>query len=883
MISAIVAPMQVYAAQDPSQFDQIVEFNIPLLRADKALILFAEQADITLIFPFEETSEMMASQLVGKYKVTDALSILLAGRPLKLSMNNGRISVLSDTGDREKHMKKSLFGRMLAAITAGFLTTGIAVADDDSSSVQAPRTIEEVVVTATRRAASIQDVPISITALTDEDIEATGAQSLQDLADSVTNMIYPDSAYAGGADISIRGIFSRVDPFQVGFDSGFSVYLDGAYLGRSFSNNTDLGEIERVEVLKGPQGTLFGKNTIAGAISVVSKKPDANNFGASVKVDAGNYGLARLRGSVNVPMIEDTLAARLSIQTTKRDGYVKNLTIPGDDRGNQDIDSGRLQIGYTPSEDTDIYLNIDVLDSKYNPMGGYGIEFTEVTPIGARTDVFVEGVDYDNVPFTTFRDIREPVVQKNRGVSLSIEHRLKNDFTLASITGWRDDTLETVQDIDAVPYDGYHMLRRDNKQEMLTQEFRVSSPAYDRFDFVAGLYMLKQDNLYSPLGRIGEWWFGPGLAGVLADIENEVNVKSYAAFFHGNIRLTDYLTLFGGGRYTAETKKQNLISNFVRNADGTPSAGLCTAFGYECGTNVRAPVDIDDKEPSWTIGLRYTASPDFMTYGSIARGFKSSAFNYSNNQQKDFDNNVLMATPEFVTSYEVGFKSDWLENRLRVNASFFYLDYEDLQVKSFCPSCGLLGAGANIFGNAAAVTSQGFELEVRSQLTESLSAGLGIGYVDSKFDDFKGLALPRGAGAPGDEKDANPMDGLTDASGNQVPLAPKWTANATLEHVHSLALGGNVVSRLDYNFIDERYGAEGASNTADYLLPAYGTLKMRFGYEAANERWSVFLWAKNLTDEVEPEEARFSAFISNRYGYRYIEPRTYGVSFTYGF
>jgi iron complex outermembrane receptor protein len=558
------------------------------------------------------------------------------------------------------------------------------------------------------------------------------------------------------------------------------------------------------------------------------------------------------------------------------------LTIPGDDRGNQDINSGRLQIGYTPSDATEMYLNIDVLDSKYNPMGGYAIEFTEVTPIAPRTDVFVEGVDFDNVPFTTFRDIREPVVQKNRGVSLSMEHRLENGFTLASITGWRDDALETVQDIDALPYDGYHLVRRDNKQEMLTQEFRVASPAYDSFDFVAGLYMLKQDSLYVPVGRIGEWWFGPGLAGVLADIENEVNVQSYAAFFHGNIRLTDDLTLFGGGRYTTETKKQNLISNFIRLPDGTPSASLCAAFGYECGTNVGSPMDIDDKEPSWTIGLRYTTSPDFMTYASIARGFKSSAFNYSNNQQKDFDNNVLMAKPEFVTSYEVGFKSDWLQNRLRVNASAFYMDYEDLQVKSFCPSCGLLGAGANIFSNAAAVTSRGFELEVRSQLTDSLSAGLGIGYVDSKFDDFKGLALPRGVGAPGDDKDADPVDGLTDASGNRVPLAPKWTANATLEHVHGFAVGGQLVSRLDYNFIDERFGAEGASNTAEYLLPAYGTLKMRVGYESSDERWSVYLWANNLTNELEPEEARFSAFISNRFGYRYIEPRTYGLSYTYG-
>jgi iron complex outermembrane receptor protein len=217
--------------------------------------------------------------------------------------------------------------------------------------------------------------------------------------------------------------------------------------------------------------------------------------------------------------------------------------------------------------------------------------------------------------------------------------------------------------------------------------------------------------------------------------------------------------------------------------------------------------------------LRYTNEKDQMFYGSIARGFKSSAFNFSNNPQNDFNYESLLADPKFVTSYEVGFKACWLENKVQVNGAVFYLDYEDLQVKAFYPTCGVLGAGANIFSNAAAVTSPGFELELRSHLTSKLDISAGVGYVDSTFDDFKGLALPRGAGSPGDDNDGNAVDGLSDASGNHVPIAPKWTFNGAAEHAHMFSNGATLQSRWisDLLMSDMRQKAQRIPLTTFYL------------------------------------------------------------------
>lgn len=326
----------------------------------------------------------------------------------------------------------------LATTLVGFV--GGAHAQEAEQTPEEPKTLDLVVVTATKRAENLQDVPISISAFSAAQIEATGSQNLQDLASSIPNLVYPSSREGGGADISIRGVFQQAQPLQIGFDNGYGVYLDGVYMGKHFSVNQDLGEIDRVEVLRGPQGTLFGKNTIAGALNIVSKRP-GNEFEGRVSADIGNYNLKRLRASVNLPIVEDVLAVRVALAGTERDGYVENKTL-GVDLANIDDINGRILVGFTPTSKTGIYLS---LDHRHSVSRHYE---AENAAIGATNYVA------DNVPYTVFRDFVDRNDLKTFGTSLTTEHEFDNQFSLTSITGYRDDQINAPRDVDGSSFLG---------------------------------------------------------------------------------------------------------------------------------------------------------------------------------------------------------------------------------------------------------------------------------------------------------------------------------------------------------------------------------------------------------------------------------------------
>ncbi len=721
------------------------------------------------------------------------------------------------------------------------LNTSIILADGNKG-------LEEVVVTATKRASSLQDVPISITALTSTDIKNTGSQDFRDLSNNIPNITFPNGAgYYGSVDIAIRGIYSRVHLDQIGFDAGLGVYVDGVYTGKSMSSNADLLDIERVEVLRGPQGTLFGKNTIAGAINIVSKKP-GNEFEGSIEAELGNYDLYRIKVGANIPIIENLLASRISLSKASRDGYITNVFLNDDDVGSYDNFSSRLQLAYTPTDETRVYLNVDIFDSDVKP---YVLE----NLLGASS-----AYPSDNKHYTIYRDIEELSDQDNHGISLIVEHDLANGFSVTYISGFRDDITFIQSDVDSTPLFGDHAFL-EVEQKMWTQEFRVSSPADTWYDYVAGLYYFNQRNNREILGELGSDW-SPLLEGNIFT-ELSIDVVSYAAFVHSNIRLDDRFTLFAGARYTDETKEISKASQF--NGDSPPSVSLFTEGDFSI------PLDVEDRDPSWIVGLQYQITGDAMIYGSVSTGVKSGAFNapFSYSDADLADPSSITVAPEFVTNYEIGFKSSWLDGQLRLNGAMFYMDYKDLQVRAYNPSGGLAGLGAIELSNAGAATSEGFELELSARPIEGLAITAGLGYVNAQFTDFEGLAAPRG--------------GFIDASGNEIPLAPKITFNTAIQYDGTFGNGGSWMSRLEYNYVDERYAAEGAVGTREYLLPDYSVLNARIGFRTSDDHWGVYFWGKNLTNEQEPTEARFSAFITPRYAQRYLDPRTYGLSIGYQF
>ncbi|WP_084421743.1 TonB-dependent receptor [Henriciella litoralis] len=729
--------------------------------------------------------------------------------------------------------------------------TGAVHAQEADQDTEQSRTLETVTITATKREENLQDVPISISAFSEAQIEATGSQNLQDLANSIPNLVYPSSREGGGADISIRGVFQQAQPLQIGFDNGYGVYLDGVYMGKHFSVNQDLGEIERVEVLRGPQGTLFGKNTIAGALNIVSKRPD-NEFGGQVSAEIGNYDLRRVRASVNVPIVEDKLAFRLALSGTERDGYVKNKTL-GVDLANIDDFNGRLLVGYTPTPNTGVYLSVD---HRHSVSRHYEAE---------NADIGFTNYTGDDEPFTVYRDFVDRNDLQTFGTSLTVEHEFENGFSLTSITGYRDDKINAPRDVDGSDFGGYNRNKMVVGQNLFTQELRLASPEYDRFDYVAGLYYFKQANSRDEVAEVLPTWI-PALVG-FANFQYDVDVESYAAFFHSNFRVTDDFTLFGGLRYTDETKELEALQT-------SDPAAILPAFGVPFG-QADIDEDIQDSDISYTAGLRYQFTDDIMAYGSVATGYKSGAFNVGGNITTGILANDLTVDPESVTSYEAGMKTRLFNGMVQLNGAVFLLNYDDLQVRVFDPTVGTIGT--NVLKNAASVESKGFELELSARPTDPLLVALGIGYVDSTYDSFEGVPLQRPAGSFGDDNDGV-IDRRTDATGNRVPLAPKWTINAAVGYDVPLPNQGQWRSRLDYNYKSERYGADGSTNDPADLLPGYSLINVRTGYESPDGNYGIYLWAKNLTDERELDETRYIQFITSRLQQRYIEPRTYGVS-----
>ena len=741
-----------------------------------------------------------------------------------------------------------LFGTASTALLMVSSTLSVPAFAQEGATAQV---IEEVVVTATRRTESLQEVPISISVVSADDIVATGALDMKDLSTMVPNFVFAESPNQGLSFMAIRGMYSRVEPQDIGFDSSVGVYVDGVFHSRQFNANSNMGEVERVEVLRGPQGTLFGRNTISGAVNITTKKPDTDEFYGNLSVDIGDRNFVHGRGSVNIPLIEDTLAIKLFAEALEKDGYVDNITTGNDNLGSKDRTSGRFQLRYTPGDQTTIDLSVSVYESESD-------------------DYFFEHIDgpaSDGRDYTTTNNVENTSKIELFNTSLLIEHEFTNGYTLTSTTAFLDDELNFTADVEATPNPVVDITSFIGA-EYFSQEFRIASPAGRRYDFVAGLYYDTEESETNDIIFAGAGFpFPPVQNSAIERGGNTLDRETYAAFIHANFDLSEQLTLFGGLRYTDETKEQQTHPSFCDNPL------TCVILGNPALTEtVDAPVDITLDEWTWTTGLRYHVQEGVMVYGSVGTGIKSGAFNNTPNPEADFAVGNLVTDHEEVISYEVGIKSSWLDSRLNLNLALFYMDYDDLQVRLGCTDCGPGGIPLAFLSNAGTATSEGFELDMVAHPIDSLRFTLGVGYVDSTYDELNNVEDPRRDG------------GFFDASGNTIALAAEWTMNASVQHTAEL-MGGSLTSRLNLSYVDERFSDGSFHNNPNDLLPSQTLLSGRVSYRPAKDNWGISLWVKNLTDDDSETYIAFgSAFLpfgTNRAQYQ--EPRTYGITLDYAF
>lgn len=689
--------------------------------------------------------------------------------------------------------------------------------------------IEEVIVTAQKRAESLQDVPIAISAFDQNALKEAGIEGIDNVA-QFTPGFAMSSYNKSTPQPYIRGIGTNTS--GAGDDASVAMFIDEVYISRAGAYDSNLFDLERVEVLRGPQGTLYGKNVVGGAINITTRKPNTEELEASVRVDLGNYDKRGIQAFVTGPLT-DSVAAKLSYSQLERDGFVRN-TVTGNDLRNEDSKSARAGLVWDVSEQLSISWNVDA--SKVRESGAGRVLLGEpllgiaaLSPsLGLR-----DKTDTNNDGYTN-RDVW--------GSSLKIEWQ--QDYgTWTSVTGLRSSDYEFLDDLvpalDLVSGANLNYLTNysEEDEQQFSQEIRLASNGDSPLEWTAGLYYFNDDIDRSEIWdtKLVGTLLGIGPSQGKVDASNKTSSK--AAFAQLSYNLENW-RLTVGGRYTRESKDATLI--------GT---------GFEpIYLGLYAPFSAAAKK-SWNnfsgkFSIDYTGMENALIYLSMSEGFKSGAFNSIAGTKVGAQSPL---NPELATQFELGLKSQWLDDRLRVNAVLFDIDYKDLQV--------FHTVGLDVFvENAGQAQSKGAELELVALPLEGWELSASYSYLDAKYDEF--------------------ISGGVDNSGNFLTRAPQ--NSYTLSSSYNLPLGdaGYLSFRLDYVSQGDMHLA--ANNNAISKLDGYQLVNARIGFEAVDSNWEVALWGKNLADEQYAiHRADLSALGTATTSDILGNPRTYGLSLTY--
>lgn len=719
-------------------------------------------------------------------------------------------------------------------------TAVIAQTNAEDSQGKSGSGISEIIVTAQKRAENLQDVPIAVSAFDEAHLIETGFDEISDLSQLVPGLQFGN--FGPVAFVAIRGI-SYENTTAAG-DPGVALHLDGIYIGRPVGTLFSAFDTERVEVLRGPQGTLYGRNSTGGSVNLITKKP-SDKFEAAFEQTVGNYDWFRERAMINMP-IGDSVRARITGFKDDRDGFTKNSFVGGT-RAN-DADNWGLR-GHL---DIDLANNLNVLlSAHYVKVGGVGSQPELREPFAAAgTGVpgFGPGAFGTNVndlrPFSESKNFRESVDNDLLLLSGTINWDFDN-FTIKSITAYGESTFDSKQDSDLSPVDIAELNIVEDASQF-SQELQVMSPSGGKFDWIVGLYYFNEDAFRS--SRFN----GPQFDATVAqfpnlnfgvDLGGTVSTESYAAFGQFTYRFTDTLSLTAGGRITRDTRS------------GVNDITLRAVSPNFPPVIVMLPSKIASTEPTGRITLDWKAADDIMVYASASRGYKSGGIN----QQSASPNRVF--EPEFVDSYEAGVKSQFFDRRLQVNLAGFYNEYNDLQFQVF----GFSGPEA---ANAGQAHAYGFEAEWTAVPNEHLSFDGSFSYLETEYDEL-----------------LFSVDGNTavDLSGNELSRAPKYTFAFGTTVGSYLGNGrGDLRLRGDVSYTDTAFFT--AFNRPDDRTDSYTNVNLRLIWTSESEKYNVQFFGTNLFDTAqEGNLLRGVGFIDepNGGGQEFVTfraPRQYGIT-----
>jgi iron complex outermembrane receptor protein len=700
--------------------------------------------------------------------------------------------------------------------------------------------LEEVIVTAQKREQNVQTIPIAVTAIGEETLRNANILTIDDVANHTPGFTITNYNPVTPQPF-IRGVGSS--PSDAGSDASVGVFIDGVYAGRAGGYRADMYDLQRVEILRGPQGTLFGRNVAGGALSILSNAP-TREFAGDLELTAGDYDLFGARGMLNGPL-SDTLAGRLAFSVRQRDGDTDN-TVTGSELRDEDNQSVRGRLLWQPSDELTVNLIADYSEDdlegpaarnfKGDPsaaLGSVGLGFLVPFLLPTSKDPFKIQAEFDGY---AKREMGSATLQLDWQTGLG---------TLTSLSGFRYNDFDYLDDVFGLAFDpasGVAPLLTDHGDEesdQFSQELRLTSVT-ESLAWTVGLYYLEQDTdqvqTFAPLG-------------VPVSYDQSADTTSYAIFAHATLALSERWAITAGGRYSYDEKDFDLVTEGVEIGFGllTPDPA-----NPEAGS---VPFDAGDDD-SWSkftpkLSVEYAPNDNLFAYATWSQGYKSGGYN-------GVATNFTAATTPFdeetVNNYELGLKTDFLDDRMRLNVAAFYMDYEDLQVfvSSFESTVGLL------VDNAGEADVYGLEAEWFYAPSDRLDFTATYAYLDAEI--------------------GNNEIGTVE-EGNDLTRAPEHSASAAAQYRWPLGNLGDLLLRTDYAWQDRIY-----FQPENYELSAqdsYGLLHFRAALQAA-AGWELAVWVRNATDEEYWVHAFDSSFGSDL-GASAIqgEPRMWGVSGRY--
>ena len=742
--------------------------------------------------------------------------------------------------------------------------------------------LAEITVTAQKRSENLQDTPIAITAVTGATLEAKGRGDIAELGQMTPNLVFnttaPVSGVSSGAVVFIRGI-GQTD-FQLTTDPGVGTYVDGVYVARSVGGVLDVLDLERVEVLRGPQGTLFGRNTIGGAISLITREP-SKEFQGSASLTGGSADRADIRMSVSGP-VTDSIRVGVVASSKNRDGYVHGL-LDDRDLGNINRDSARATLLFEPEGGFKATLSLDGTRVREQNAANKLVGIT-LTPPGSttRTDLRYNratgGVDTETVSIPAgnpslaflYNLVDAPVLGTQPydgrwitpglnstyatgpngtrlniwGTALTLEQSLPFDATIKAISAYRATDGSFNRDPDGSPLKVTENQNFDYKQKQFSQELQLTGNAFDkRLKYVAGVYYFRETgndllNVTLPIafGNLTNYTF--------------VKNKSYAAYGQVNFAITDTLGLTGGVRYTDDKKQYR-----VPAGSGGVINGLLGLFGPPGTATPFIPSGTYDKSfknTSFKAGIDWKPDRDTLVYLSYSEGFKSGGFN---TRYLVPVTDIVTYNPELLTTYEAGVKWEGFNRHLRVNASAFHSKYRDIQLTVY-------EQGAPITRNSGTARINGVELEVSVLPVERLTLSGGLGYLDAKYTDVPVV-------------DPNlPLDQQITRD-KELAKTPKWTLNGRAEYRLPVSELGEL--RFNADIMYSSHVQNDAINSKFLYQKAFAIANASIGYWFDEGKWSLTAFVDNLTDKriIESGDSNYSIGFHEA---NFNRPRQYGLT-----